>query len=388
MNRTTWAVATAGAMLASFGCGSKTGGSSSATSSTAAKTGDVVAHVGNDVITADEVKARLGEQAPFLRARYEAPAQKKEFVENMVKFEILSQEAIKKGLDKTPEAQSQFKRMLVQELIKNYYDQKVDVSDEDLKKYYDKHIDDYVKPEKVRVQHIFLAAPEGTDAKSKAARAEAKAKAARFEAKLKADQAAAAKQATPLPPSSPLPAMSELAKQESSDAQSKNVGGDLRFLSQDDLSKQFSAEFAKAAFALTTDAPLSGVIETPKGFHIARLLGRQAATNQPFDDAKFKSTLKDRYLAETRSQRFDEYYQELKKAANVSIDEKALAAVEVPNTPAKAGAPGMPGVGTMPHAAPPPGMTAGGAPHPPFGSTPNLRPPPPRPTPVAAGANH
>jgi peptidyl-prolyl cis-trans isomerase C len=380
-------VAAAGTLLASFGCSSKqdsAGGSASGEK----KTGTVIAHVGDDVITSDEVQARLAEQAPFLRARYEAPAQKKEFVENMVKFEILSKEAVKQHLDKTPEAQSQFKRMLVQELIKSYYDKPVEVSDDDLKKYYDKHLDDYVKPEKVRVQHIFLAGADGK------ARTEAKAKAAKLLAQVKGELAKQEKGKTPIAASMPMPLFSDLAKQESSDLPTKNIGGDLRFMSQEELSKSYSPEFAKAAFALTTESPISGVIETPKGYHIARLLGRQAATNQAFEDPKFKQTLKDRYLAETRSQRFDEYYQQLKKDANVSIDEKALASVEVPKGgPAGAATPGMPAghppvgmntlpghpgagpVGQMPHPIPGPVMGNNGAmPHPMPAAG---RPPPP-----------
>jgi peptidyl-prolyl cis-trans isomerase C len=381
MSRGTWALATV-ATLASFAC--QPSGTPAKTTPAADQGGDVIAHVGDTVITAQQMKERLEELPPLQRPRYTNAAQKKEFVENMIKFEILSREAIKKGLDKTPSVESQFKRVLVQDLQKSFNDQKVEVSDDDLKKYYDKHIDDYVKPEKVRVQHIFLSAPEGGDAKAKQARAQARSKAAGFLTKLKAAQAAALKTPTPLTATSPLPAMTDLARQESADNSSKAVGGDLRFQSQADLTKQFSAEFAQAAFALTTDAPLSGVIETPKGFHIARLLGRQAATNQPFDDPKFKTALTDRYLAESRTARFDEYYQGLKKAANVSIDEAVLAKVEVPkgtgSTPA-------PGTSARPLSPPQASSIPGGSlPHP---LPANARPPlPVNHAPVAGGAGH
>src|SRR5204863_5752937 len=56
-----------------------------------------------------------------------------------------------------------------QELIKKQLDEKLtgsDIADEDLKKFYDVHVDDFVKPERARVFHILLAA---RDAKEKAA---------------------------------------------------------------------------------------------------------------------------------------------------------------------------------------------------------------------------
>lgn len=359
MNRRTWAFAAAGLALTSFGCPSSSPKPCTSPISSVVKTGETVAKVGGGTITTDEVKARFAEQPAILLERYRTnPAQKLEFVNNMVKFEILSQEAIAKGLDKTPEAQQQFKRMLVQELIKSYYDQKVEVSDEELKKYYEKHVDDYVKPEKTRVQQIFLAAPEGTDAKTKAARADAKGKAARMLAQIKAEEVKLRASKTPLPPNAPMTVLTDLAKNNSSDAATKPLGGDTRFQSMDELTKTYSAEFAKAAFALTGENNVSAVIETPKGFHVARLLGKQGAQNQSFDDAKFKEELKTRFLAENRSQRFEEYYQGLKKAANVSVDEKVLATVEVPEKSKAGGAPGFPG--GQPRAMP---MPPGGIPH-------------------------
>jgi len=381
MIRSTHALVAAGAAAAVFGCSSNNSsspstGTTSASTGGAGKTGAIVAHVGDGVITSDEVKARLGEQAPFIRKRYEQPAQKLEFLQNMVKFEILSQEAVKEGLDKSPEAEQSFKRMLVQELIRKYYEKTVDVTDDDLKKYYDKHIDEYVKPEKVRLQHIFFA---GASDNAKA-RAEAKAKANKILAQLKAEEVKAVKAAklaqaakppapnAPPPPPPPLPIFTDLAKANSDDPGTKNLGGDIRFQSQDELGKAYSPEFAAAAFALKTEAPMTQtLIETPKGFHIARLLSRQNASSQTFDDPKFKDTLKERYLAETRSARFEEYYQGLKKAANVQVDDKALAAVEIPDTPAPAGTrPGPVGTG-MP-------MGAGGSMHPPMAPPPMGRP--------------
>src|SRR6185312_7258176 len=120
----TWAAA--GAELASFGIGCNSSGKTSGDSApAAAKTGTVVAHVGNDVITSDEVKARMGEQAPYMRARLNDPTARKEFLENLVKIEVFAQEADKEGLGKAPEVQAQFRRLLVQQLVKEENQKKI-----------------------------------------------------------------------------------------------------------------------------------------------------------------------------------------------------------------------------------------------------------------------
>src|SRR5258705_13977926 len=83
------------------------------------KSGPVVAQVGGETITADEVRQRLNETSPFLRARYNTLDRKKEFLENMVRNELLSQEAVRQGYDKSPAARERMNRAMIQELIRH-----------------------------------------------------------------------------------------------------------------------------------------------------------------------------------------------------------------------------------------------------------------------------
>src|SRR5207237_4306568 len=129
------------------------------------KSGPVVAEVGDEKITAEEVRQRLNETSPFLRARYSTVERKKEFLENLVRNELLAQEAVRQGYDKSPAVRDQMKRAMIQELIKHQLDAKLsgtDIGDEELKKFYEAHLDDFVKPDRARVFHILLPA---TDAK-------------------------------------------------------------------------------------------------------------------------------------------------------------------------------------------------------------------------------
>src|SRR3982074_176677 len=201
------------------------------------KSGPAVARIGDEVITADEVRQRLNETSPFLRARYSTLERKKEFVENMVRNELLAQEAVRQGYDKSPAVREQMKRAMIQELIKRQLDAKLsgnDIADEELKKFYEAHIDEFVKPERARVLHIFLPAP---DAKQ---RAEARNHAGAMpkDADARGEKGGE------------WSAFQSVRMKESKDPLSAPMGGDLRFLSKDELAKAYNPELANAAFEL------------------------------------------------------------------------------------------------------------------------------------------
>jgi peptidyl-prolyl cis-trans isomerase C len=211
--------------------------------------GPVVAQVGNEAITADDVRQRLNETSPFLRARYNTPERKREFVENMVRNELLAQEAIRQGLDKSPTVREQTKRAMIQELIKHQLDGKLsgsDIADEELKKFYEAHIDEFVKPERARVLHIFLPAKDAKE------RAEARKRAA-----------ALLKDIDSREKKGEVNAFQSVAIKESKDPLSAPMGGDLRFLSKDEIAKAYTPELASAAFELKSPGDKTGPVDTP-----------------------------------------------------------------------------------------------------------------------------
>src|SRR5205085_5871554 len=183
--------------------------------------GPVVAHVGDEVITADEFKHRIDEQSPFLRARYGSLERKKELLEALVRNELLAQEAQREGLDKLPAVRDATKRAMIQELIKKQLDEKMsgaDIAEGELKAFYDAHVDDYVKPERARVYHIFLPAQEAKE------KAQAKTKASTLVKEMRERE----KKGEPN-------VFEKTAMKESKDQLSAALGGDLRFLSKDEL---------------------------------------------------------------------------------------------------------------------------------------------------------
>jgi hypothetical protein len=79
---------------------------------------------------------------------------KKEFLDNLIRFEVLAAEAKKRGLDQDPEVVRTMKQVMIQKLMKVEFDTRVkpeDVTEEEMKKFYEEHSAEYNKPEEVRV---------------------------------------------------------------------------------------------------------------------------------------------------------------------------------------------------------------------------------------------
>jgi peptidyl-prolyl cis-trans isomerase C len=301
------------------------------------KSGPVVAEVGDEKITADEVRQRLNETSPFLRARYNTVERKKEFLENMVRNELLAQEAIRQGYDKSPAVREQAKRAMIQELIKHQLDSKLagtDIPEDELKKFYDSHLDDFVKPERARVFHIFLPAKDAKE------RAEAKKKAA---ALLKDIDAREKK--------GEVNAFQSAAIKESKDALSAPLGGDLRFLSKDELTKAYNAELANAAFDLKNPGDKTQPLDTPAGVELVKLQVKTVAMNRSFEESK--EPIRQRMARERRSRDYDEWVKKLRENTKVAIHEAELEKVQVDAAPSPQQPPGISSARPVPQALPP-----------------------------------
>ncbi|BDG03485.1 peptidylprolyl isomerase [Anaeromyxobacter oryzae] len=294
------------------------------------KTGPAVAKGNGITITADEFKARLDEQSPFIRARYSSLDRKKEFLDSLIRFEVLAREAEKQGLQNDPDVQLTMKKIMVQKLVQKSFQDPAgaQLPDSELQAYYDQHKADYFRPKKVRVAAVIFNAPEGTPE-----RAKKKELAKKALAKLKVEE----KKNTL--------AFTQIVNEFSEDAASKATAGDLNFKSQDELEKAYGKELADAVFA-AKPGDTTPVVETKAGLYIAKVTGQQEEMNRTFEQVK--AQIANKLTREKKTKEFDEYLKKLRDQANVQVDEKVLEGVEVAAAPA--GMPGMPGMmgGGMP----------------------------------------
>lgn len=300
------------------------------------KSGPAVASGKGVTITADEFKARLDEQSPFIRARYSTLERKKEFLDNLIRFEVLAKEAERQGLDKDPDVQLTLRKIMVQKLVQKSFQDggaQKELPDAELQKYYDEHKDEFNRPRKARVAAIIFNAPAGSPDRAKKVAAARKA-----QARVKAEEK-----------KNPM-VFPQAVAEFSEDAASKGVSGDLGFKSADELEKSFGKEVAQVAFALRA-GETSGVIEGAQGVYLVRTSGVQEELSRSFDQVKVQ--IGQKLNRERRTKDFDDLVKRLRDDAKVTVDDKALEAVAVSAPPP--GQPGMPGTPmTMPPPASPP----------------------------------
>jgi peptidyl-prolyl cis-trans isomerase C len=300
------------------------------------KTGPAVAQGDGVLITADELRARLDEQSPFLRQRYQNLDRKKEFLDGQIRFELLARAAEKEGLASDPDVQLTMRKAMVQKMLQKRFAEAdaAAVPDADVQKYYESHRDDFVKPPRIRLAGAFLAAGPA----DRAARgAQARKVLAQVQAAEKKDPAA----------------LQAWARASSEDAASKAAGGDLGFRSQAELAAQYGPALADAAAALKESQTV--LVETPSGFWIVRLLGRQDGVERTLDQVK--GQIAAQLARERRTKAFDEYVKKLREDARVTVNEAELEKVQVSAGGPMPGMPGMPGPGMpgmpQPHGGPP-----------------------------------
>ena len=158
------------------------------------------------------------------------------------------------------------------------------INQSDIDTYYDQHQSDYQIAERRKVAHI-LVKGDSDEAKQKAA-------AILTELNNGADFA-------------------ELAKKDSEDTFSAKKGGELDWFSRGVMDPAFD----DAAFLLTKDAPLSGLVKSNFGYHIIKLLNIKEAETLPFADVEPKVK-----LALQQEKTDDLYYDLQQKLGEVAFE--------------------------------------------------------------------
>ena len=273
-----------------------------------------VATVGKTVIGMEEYKDRMERQSPYIRARYKTLEKKKEFLDNMVRFELLAQEAVRRGYDKDPEVLRSVKQTMIQKLMREEFEDKIkpeSIPEEELKTYFEANKGDFNKPEMVRAAHILVkvAAEAGPDAWK--------------EAKKKADQIYKEVKETAGDPN----AYRRLAAKYSDDAGNRHRGGDLGYFARADEGGPMPKEFCDATFAMKEINDISPPVKTDKGYHIIKLTGKRNKIERTFEQVK--GQIQQRLYKDKRTGSFDQFVEDLKKKNAITINEKLLDAYTV-----------------------------------------------------------
>ncbi len=282
----------------------------------------VLAKVGDRVITLGEYAETLERMDPFERIRYQSADRRKLLLNEIIQVELLAEEAKRRGLDKQPETQERLRQILKDELlrdVRNSAPGPSEISDADVHTYFDAHHDEFKEPERRRVAHIVVA----TEAQAKAALQKARFASAVDWGKLVTDLSA------DKPAKSAAPAPTELA-------------GDLGIVGPPGHPRGANPRVPEALRAAVFEIDKVGDVLNrivPEGgrFHVVRMTGRTEARDRSFQDAE--RTIRVALVQQKIRDREEQLETDLKQRYPVVVDDEALAQVKVPEADGGAPAP-------------------------------------------------
>jgi peptidyl-prolyl cis-trans isomerase C len=264
--------------------------------------------VGSTTITLGDFAEELADKSPYLRARYASPQRRRELLEEMVKRELLASEAARRGLDKTEEVVRTKKQVMIQQMMKTEFEEKVklgDITDQEIEAYFKAHPEEYNKPAQVRVSHILF-------------KDEAKAK-------------KTLKQLVEHKDDNRL--FRDLASGPTNeDASTRDRAGDLQFFSKPEQRVEGDPPVpdavANAAFKLEKIGDVyPELIKTDAGFHIIKLTGKRKELTRTLDQAR--RPIQHKLWREKREAAVDAFVKGLREKSKVQENYDLLKQVQV-----------------------------------------------------------
>ena len=253
------------------------------------KQASYLAKVGNSVITEADLEREIKNLPDFVQKMFEGTSGREKFLEELVKRELLYQEALKKGLDKDLAYQKKledFKKInLVGILLEKEIESKAKVSDKEIRDYYEKHKEDFAPVNQVRLSRIVV----NTEGEAQEV----------LERLKKGEDFA------------------QVAKKSSIDTVSAKKGGDLGIFSRGEI----PPEFQVVATRLKT-GEISKPIKTKSGYEIIKVTDKKMG--QVIEFEKIKNLISQNLLAEKQKESFDSYIEGLKKKYKVEINKEAV----------------------------------------------------------------
>jgi peptidyl-prolyl cis-trans isomerase C len=272
--------------------------------------------IGDTRVTLGDFAEQLADKSPYLRARYASPERRRELLDELVKFELLAKEAQRRGLDKSDEVVRTRRQLMVQQMMKAEFEDKVklsDITETEIKAYYDAHPEEFHKPEQVRAS-VIVSKDEARARKLLKQVLETHA-AAQADSKLDDNEA-----------------FRKLASELNEDPVLKERGGDLQFFSRPKERKEgepaVADAVAEAAFKLDKIGDVAPeLVKTPDGFQIVRLTGKRKELSRSLEQTR--RTIQHKLWRERREAAVDAFVKSLRDKAQVQENWALLDQVKV-----------------------------------------------------------
>lgn len=250
----------------------------------------VVAKVGSEEITREELKKSLESIPPKQRFLYQSSPQRlNDYLEAYINQILLYKEAKRRGLDRREDVRENLenykRQLLIRAIGQEITNQKF--SEEEIEKYYRENSKSF---EQIKASQIFISVDRNGGITKDRARAKAEliTKTARSGEKFE-----------------------NLVEEFSEDPRSKKKGGDLGLISRGRLPLEIENEIF-----ILKEGEISDPIETPNGFHIIKVT--QGAKMPPLEQVKSGIQV------DLRKKIFSEYAKNLREKIDVEIFEDKL----------------------------------------------------------------
>ncbi len=269
---------------------------------------EIVARLPGRVITVAELQEQINRESTFIRNRYAAPEKMKEYLENVLRVEVLAAEAQKRGYGNDPDIIRMMKQQMVARLIQKDFEPQHDpaqIPEAELRTYYEAHKTEFNEPEQADAAHILLH----DEAKAKEAMVQA--------ARLKKNDDNGWKY---------------LVTTYSQDLPSKMRGGELGHFARN--ATRVPPEVINAVWAMSEAGAIAGPVKSAQGFHILRFIDKRPAIDRTFEQAEPR--VRSLIFKEKRSKALESWVSSLRETAQVKVFENNLDKIKVdPSAPEK-----------------------------------------------------
>ncbi|HOV90961.1 MAG TPA: peptidylprolyl isomerase [Syntrophorhabdaceae bacterium] len=250
----------------------------------------VLATIDNEKITIDEFNKDLDKIPVNMKMIVATQSGKKNYLEKLIIKKLLMREAKKENIEKDKEFQDRLSeikdQLILESLLKKKINLDSQITEDDMKKYYEKNKETFKREREINTRHILLnSEEEARQIKEKLAKGED---------------------------------FAELARKYSIDPSAKANGGEIGFHPKGSL----LPEYEDAAFKLTKVGQTSGIVKTKFGYHIIKLEGIKPPSYVSFDEVK--DFIKQKLAQEKQTQALEKYITNLKSTAKITINEDLL----------------------------------------------------------------
>ncbi len=252
--------------------------------------GKVLATIDGDKVTVQEFNRELDKIPMNMKMLVATETGKKNYLDRLIVKKLLLKEASKAKIEGEKEFQDRLidikEQLLIESVLKKKITADTKQTDEDLKKFYEEHKEEFKKDREISTRHILLKTED-----------EAK----QVQLRLKSGEDFA-----------------DLAKWFSIDPNAKASGGEIGFHPKGTLLPEYEA----ASYKLAKVGDTSGIVKTQFGYHIIRLEGMKPPSYVPFEEVK--EFIKQKIAQDKQKEVLEKYIEELKKNAKITINEANL----------------------------------------------------------------